>query len=105
MIILEEAQSLSDGSGLVFTGATPGKALSDMTLSKLVKELGFDAHVHGFRTSFKTWAQEMTNVPDEVSEMALARTISNKAKAAYARSNLLQKRANLMESWAVFLEG
>ena len=105
MTILEQAQSLSDGSGLVFIGTRPGKALSDMTLSKLVKELGYDAHVHGFRTSFKTWAQEKTDFPDEVSEMALAHTISNKAKAAYARSNLLEKRVELMESWAVFLEG
>ena len=74
-----------------------------MTLSKLVKELGYDAHVHGFRTSFKTWAQEKTDFPDEVSEIALAHTISNKAKAAYARSNLLEKRAELMESWAGYL--
>lgn len=86
MIILEQAQSLSDGSKLVFTGTRPGKALSDMTLSKLVKELGCEAHVHGFRTSFKTWAQEKSDFPDEVSEMALAHTIVNKAKAAYARS-------------------
>ena len=105
MIILEQAQSLSDGSGLVFTGATAGKALSDMTLSKLVKELGYDAHVHGFRASFKTWAQEKSDFPDEVSEMALAHTINNKAKAAYARSNLLGKRAELMESWAGYLNG
>jgi integrase len=103
MTILEQAQSLSDGSGLVFIGTRPGKALSDMTLSKLVKELGYDAHVHGFRTSFKTWAQEKTDFPDEVSEMALAHTISNKAKAAYARSNLLEKRADLMEFWAGYL--
>ena len=46
-----------------------------MTLSKLVKQLGFDADVHGFRTSFKTWAQERTDFANEVSEMALAHTI------------------------------
>ena len=101
--ILGQAKGLSNGSGLVFTGTKPGKALSDMTLSKLVKELGYDAHVHGFRTSFKTWAQENTDFPDEVSEMALAHTISSKAKAAYARSNLLEKRADLMEFWAGYL--
>ena len=103
MIILGLAQSLSDSSRLVFTGARPGMALSDMTLSKLVKELGYDAHVHGFRTSFKTWAQEKTDFPDEVSEMALGHTISNKAKAAYARSNFLEKRTDLMKSWAGYL--
>ena len=103
MTILEQAKGLSDGSGLIFTRTRPGKALSDMTLSKLVKELGYDAHVHGFRTSFKTWAQEKTNFSDEVSEKALVHTISNKAKAAYASSTLLEKRANLMESWAGYL--
>ena len=103
MDILERAQSISDGSGLIFPGTRLGKALSDMTLSKLIKELGYEAHVHGFRTSFKTWAQEQTEFHDEVSEIALAHTIRNKAKAAYARSNLLEKRAKLMEDWAKFL--
>ncbi len=47
--ILREAEKLDDGSGLIFPGTKHGKPLSDMTLSKLVKELGFDADVHGFR--------------------------------------------------------
>ena len=102
--ILGEAEALSDGSGLVFPGTNQGKALSDMTLSKLVKELGFDADVHGFRTSFKTWAQEKTDFANEVSEMALAHTIKNKAEAAYARSDLIEKRKEMMEQWAEYLE-
>ena len=79
MEILNEAKAISDGSELIFPGTRHGKPLSDMTLSKLVKELGFEAHVHGFRTSFKTWALERTNTANEVSEMALAHTIKNKA--------------------------
>ena len=102
--ILGEAEALSDGSGLVFPGTSQGKALSDMTLSKLVKELGFDADVHGFRTSFKTWAQEKTDFANEVSEMALAHTIKNKAEAAYARSDLIEKRKEMMEQWAEYLK-
>lgn len=98
--ILKEARSLSDTTGLVFPGTKPGKPLSDMTLSKLVKELGFDADVHGFRTSFRTWAQERTNFPREVAEAALAHTIRDKAEAAYARSNLFDKRRKMMEAWA-----
>ena len=65
------AVGMADGSGLVFPGTKRGKALSDMTLSML-KGLGFDADVHGFRTSFRTWAQEQTNFPREVAEAALA---------------------------------
>ena len=71
-----------------------------MTLSKLVKELGFDVDVHGFRTSFKMWCQERTTTPREVSESALAHTIQNKAEAAYARSDLFEKRRALMDRWA-----
>ena len=98
-----EAAALSDGMGLVFPGTKAGKALSDMTLSKLVKELGFDADIHGFRTSFRTWAQERTNFPREVAEAALAHTIKDKAEAAYARSDVFEKRRKMMEAWAMHL--
>ncbi|SDE47675.1 tyrosine-type recombinase/integrase [Limimaricola pyoseonensis] len=100
---LRQAQALGTGSGLVFPGAKAGRPLSDMTLAKLVKELGFDVDVHGFRTSFKTWAQEQTSIPREVSEAALAHTIRDKAEAAYARSDLLEKRRRLMEDWSAYL--
>ena len=98
--VLQDARALGDGTGLVFPGTRHGKPLSDMTLSKLVKELGFEADVHGFRTSFKTWAQERTSTPREVSEAALAHIVRDKAEAAYARSDLFEKRRRLMEGWA-----
>ena len=101
--ILAAARELGDGTGLVFPGTQPGKPLSDMTLSKLVKELGFDADIHGFRTSFKMWCQERTNTPREVSESALAHQVKDKSEAAYARSNLIEKRRPLMERWASFV--
>ena len=85
--ILQVAKALGDGTGLVFPGTKAGKPLSDMTLSKLVKELDFAADIHGFRTSFRTWAQERTNFPREVAEAALAHAIKDKAEAAYARSD------------------
>jgi len=101
--ILRAAQGLSDGAGLVFPGTKTGKALSDMTLSKLVKELEFAADIHGFRTSFRTWAQERTNFPREVAEAALAHTIKDKAEAAYARSDMFDKRRKMMDAWAGYL--
>ena len=101
--ILCEAQALGDGTGLVFPGTKAGKALSDMTLSKLVKELGFDADIHGFRTSFRTWAQERTNFPREVAEAALAHSIKDKAEAAYARSDVFDKRRKMMDAWASYI--
>ena len=100
--ILTEAEQLIDGSGLVFPSVR-GKSLSDMTLSKLVKELGFAADVHGFRTSFRTWAQERTNFPREVCEQALAHVTGDAAERAYARSDVLAQRRSLMEAWASYL--
>ena len=102
--IVAEVGKLGDGAGLVFPGTKIGKPLSDMTLLKLTKALGYDVHVHGFRTSFKTWTQERTNTPREVSEAALAHVVKDKAEAAYARSDFFEKRRKLMERWADFAE-
>jgi integrase len=102
--ILQRAKALqSKTSKYVFPGASDGKPLSDMTLSKLLKELGIAAVPHGFRSSFRDWAGEQTNFPREVCEFALAHVIKDKAEAAYARSDLFEKRKKLMEAWAHFL--
>ena len=101
--ILHAAKNLTDGTGMVFPGTKIGKPLSDATLSKLVKKLGFDVDVHGFRTSFRTWAQEKTNFPHEVAESALAHVVKNKAEAAYARSDLFEKRREMMQAWADYI--
>ena len=63
-----------------------------MNLSKFVKGLSFNADVNGLRTSFKTCAQEKTGFANKVSEIVLAHTIKKKAEAAYARSDLNQRR-------------
>lgn len=101
--ILEGAKKLDDGSGLVFPGTKEGRPLSDMTLSKLVKEQGFPVDVHGFRTSFRTWAQERTNFPREVAEAALAHLSGDAVERAYARSDVFQKRRKMMDAWAAFV--
>lgn len=104
LAILKEAEKLrEEGSDLVFPGAVEGKPLSDMTLSKLVKELGIAAVPHGFRSSFRDWAGEQTNHPREVVEFALAHVIKDKAEAAYARSDLFEKRRLLMMDWGKYL--
>ena len=101
--ILKQASDLSDGSDWVFPSVRGNKPLSDATLRKLIRENGFQVDIHGFRTSFRTWAQEQSNLPSEVVERALAHTIRNKAEAAYARSDLFEKRRKLMEAWANYL--
>lgn len=100
--VLTDAEKLRGEDNLVFPSMR-GKPLSDMTMSKLVKELGFDADVHGFRTSFRTWAQERTNVPFEVAEAALAHAVGDSASQAYARSDVFEKRRKMMDAWARYL--
>lgn len=90
-------------SPLIFPG-NRGKAMSDMTLSAVLKRMEL-AHftVHGFRSSFRDWAAETTHHANETVEMALAHSIANKVEAAYRRGDLLAKRRELMEDWAAFL--
>lgn len=103
MEILDLAREISQGSGYIFEGTKQNKPLSENTFNKLMKELGLDVHAHGFRTSFRTWTQEKTNYPREIAETALAHSLKDAAEAAYARSDLLEKRAKMMEAWARFL--
>ena len=101
--ILQEAKKISQGSEYIFEGTKPNKPLSENTFNKLMKDLDLEVHAHGFRTSFRTWAQEKTNYPREIAEAALAHSLTDKAEAAYARSDLLEKRAEMMEAWAQFI--
>ena len=101
--VLAGARKLADGSGLVFPSVR-GKILSDMTLSKLVKQLGIEAVPHGFRSSFRDWCAECTDAPREVCELALAHVNDNRTEAAYRRSDLFDLRRKLMEDWEAYLE-
>jgi len=68
------------------------KPLSDMTLTKVLRDMKLDATAHGFRSSFRDWVSEETQFDGAVAELALAHTIENKVEAAYRRGNLLDKR-------------
>ena len=106
--VLKQAYQLRDGSEIVFPSPLrPGRMLSDMTLTKILRSTGLAdrATVHGFRTSFKTWTMETTDTPWAVGEAALAHTIGNSTEAAYARSDLFERRRTLMQDWAHFLTG
>ena len=80
--------------------ARDGKPLSDMALSAVLRRMGVEAVPHGFRSTFRDWAAEQTNVPNEVAEMALAHVVGNKVEAAYRRGDLFEKRRQLMQDWA-----
>ena len=104
LAILHEARQVVTSDHLIFPSPR-GKPLSDMTLSKLVKELGIPAVPHGFRSSFRDWAAERTSHPREVIEAALAHSVRNQTEAAYARSDLFARRRRLMDDWAAYLSG
>ena len=90
--------------GLVFPGATAGKPMSDMTLAAVLKRMKrTDITVHGFRSTFRDWAGELTSHPRDVIENALAHQLKDKAEAAYARGTQLEKRRRLMDDWAGYL--
>ena len=76
--------------------------LSDMSLTAVLRRMETPAVPHGFRSTFSTWASEISDFPQEVIEMALAHTIRNKVEAAYRRGDLFEKRKQLMQEWADF---
>lgn len=86
---------------LLFTGPDGGIPSNAFLLS-LLKRMEVTVTVHGFRSTFKDWALERTAYPDELSEMALAHVNDDKTRAAYARSELIEKRRQLMADWETF---
>ncbi len=80
-----------------------GCRLRALRFSDLFRELGIGAVPHGFRSSFRDWAAERTDAPHAVMEAALAHVVRNQVEAAYARSDLFERRRVLMEQWAEYL--
>jgi integrase len=100
--ILSEVAGLD--AKLVFPSAK-GSLLSDMTLSAVLKRLEVPATVHGFRSSFRDWAEEATAFPYAAKEAALAHATKNKVEAAYRRSDLFDIRKDMMNAWADYVVG
>jgi integrase len=102
LAILRRLQGLRRGA-YVFPGAKAGKQLSRMALLMVLRRLGRgDLTAHGFRSTFRMWAAEQTNIPREVAEQALAHSLPDKVEAAYQRSDLFEKRRKLMDAWAAY---
>lgn len=105
--VLERVRSA--GQELVFPAVKRGKdgaerELSDAAVRALLKRMECTGLTqHGFRTSFRTWAQETVSAPHEVIERCLAHAVGNKVSQAYARSDQLEQRREVMEAWASYL--
>ena len=103
--ILAEANK-SKVNEVVFSGQVPGRVLSNMAMiAQLRRMKSFDVVPHGLRATFRTWCAERTNYPREVCEMALAHTIKDATEAAYQRSDMMERRRQLMSDWAEFATG
>ena len=102
--ILDAARALGDGRGLVFPMRS-GRPIAASTLPKMLAYHRIAAVPHGFRSSFRDWAAEETDHPREVIEAALAHVVQNKVEAAYARSDLFERRRRLMSHWAAYVSG
>jgi integrase len=101
--ILRKLAELRTGAP-VFPSRTKGRLLSLKALSKALGAAGGgNATIHGFRSTFRDWAAERTNIPRDVAEMALAHAIGDKTEAAYRRGELMKKRTAMMEQWARFV--
>jgi integrase len=87
----------------VFPGERAGRPVSSTGLRIALRKLvGREATLHGFRSSFRDWAAERTAFPDELIEVALAHINDDKTKAAYLRSDLIDRRRQLAAAWARF---
>lgn len=102
VVLLRKLPRFAENMNQVFPSAS-GKVLSDMAMGAVLKRMNVEATVHGFRSTFKDWAAERTDYPNEVSELALAHTIGSKVEAAYRRGDLIEKRRSLMADWERFL--
>ena len=98
--VLRQMQQIRQ-SEFVFPGMKAGRPLSNMALLQVLKRMErSDLTAHGFRSSFRDWAAEMTDVSGEVAEMSLAHIVKDKVEAAYRRGDLFEKRRQLMEAWS-----
>lgn len=102
--ILKELSTLTKGKFL-FAGQSGDKPLSNMAMDMMLRRMKRnDVTVHGFRSSFRDWAGNVSTFPREVIETALAHVIGDKAEQAYRRSDALEKRRKLMDAWGNYCE-
>lgn len=104
LTILEPLRSMN--SEFVFEGQKRHQPLSNMAMLMLLRRMKVEgATVHGFRSAFRDWASEATSVSREVAEISLAHRVGNAVERAYRRSDLIEKRRELMAAWSKYVVG
>ena len=103
LAILRTRQKSDDKSVFVFPGGKRGKPISNMAILQTLRRMGRDdLMVHGFRSTFRDWAEERTAFSGTLAEAALAHVVGDKVEAAYRRGDLFEKRRKLMDAWAQY---
>ena len=101
---IELLKSLPIFEGVPYVFAAPrGGQLSDMAMTVILRRMGVPFVPHGFRSTFRDWCSERTHCPSDLAEMALAHAIKSAVEAAYRRGDMLDKRRELMQTWADFV--
>ena len=101
----QRARKEPEPDSFVFFGMRPKKSVSAMSMIEFLRRMKVTTTVHGFRTSFRTWAAEVFHVEFEVAEHCLAHAFGNAASQAYNRSTLLERRRPVMQAWSAFVTG
>lgn len=101
LAVIERARHESSGRFLFATDK--GKPLSDMAMSGLMRREQMEARPHGFRSTFRTWAEECTDASYEVKETCLGHRVGGEVERAYQRSDLLAQRRDLANQWSDYL--
>ena len=102
--ILESVNPLQAGE-FIFPSPRGSRPLSHVAMAKVLARLDVrGVTVHGFRSALRDWAGNETSYPRELAEAALAHVVGDKAEQAYRRSDALEKRRLLMESWSAWCE-
>jgi integrase len=105
-IQLLESLPREEGNPFVFIGAHAGESITDSAIRMTLRRMGHNgdsAVLHGFRSSFSTWANEKTRFDTPTIELSLAHSVGNAVEKAYRRTDLLAKRKELMGAWAKFV--
>jgi integrase len=91
-------------SKLIFPGARDDRPMSNTQMLFMLQRLGVRVTVHGFRSTFRDWAGDLTRYPRDVIELALAHVTGNAVERAYRRGTALEQRRELMDAWATYCE-
>jgi integrase len=100
--LLRSLYTEPDNPHLFISNRTSGH-ISESTVTLALRRAGCESTIHGFRSSFRVFAEEQANFPAIVAELALHHAVGSAVERAYQRSDLFLKRRKLMEQWGRFV--